>query len=142
MNENVKGVFNFFEKSWKKEALGVFKISSKNSAGFRRILEWKMGVLSRLDGAMTEEKGVERVENGTKRVFCAAFFAFFCLVSLIFKHAKFSKVNAKFSKGVDFWNRKSPKFFKICGNYLFLSVLAKPLKIRLFSAKNFLAQNF
>ncbi len=68
-----------------------------------------MGVLGRWGGVATVKKVCEKGQNCTKRRFCAAFFAFFCLVLLSFNHAKFSKVNAKFSKvnakfskGVDF----------------------------------------
>ena len=68
-----------------------------------------MGVSDDFRWAMGVEAGDERAENGTLMVVLCSIFNFFCLtfrfsclVSLIFKHANFSKVNAKFSKGVDF----------------------------------------
>ncbi len=42
--------------------------------------------------------------------FCARFLLKFCPFSRFCKHAKFSKVNAKFSKGVDFFSHRS-RFF-------------------------------
>jgi len=70
------------------------------------------------------------------------FLPFFCLDFLFCKHAKFSKVNAKFSKGVDFFQPSNAFFRKNKHKCLYSNYLAKSLKIRLFSAKNFLAQNF
>ena len=70
------------------------------------------------------------------------FFAIFCLDFLFCKHAKFSKVNSKFSKGIDFFQPSNAFFDKNERKYLFPSYLEKNLKIRLFSAKKFLAQNF
>ena len=45
--------------------------------------------------------------------FCARFLRKFCYFSRFCKHAKFSKVNAKFSKVVDFFSERSPIFTKI-----------------------------
>ena len=73
-------------------------------------------------------------------VLCS-FFRIFCPVSRFFKHAKFSKVNAKFSKGVDFWKPEGRKFCQNLRNLLSISHLANPLKTRLFSAKTLLVEN-
>ena len=66
----------------------------------------------------------------------------FCFDSLFCKHAKFSKVNAFWKLGVDFFQPSAVIFRQNRYKYQYFSFLAKPLKTRLFPAKNFLAQNY
>ena len=49
-----------------------------------------------------EKSGRKRLRFAHRPHFCARFLLNFCYFSRFCKHAKFSKVNAKFSKGVDF----------------------------------------
>ena len=49
-----------------------------------------------------EKSGRKRRNFAHIPYFCARFLLNFCYFSRFYKHAKFSKVNAKFSKGVDF----------------------------------------
>ena len=53
-----------------------------------------MGVSDDFLRPTSAEVDDRRTKNGTLRVVLCSFFCFFCLASLIFKHAKFSKVNA------------------------------------------------
>ena len=126
----------------------VFKISTKKSSGFRRILEWKKGVLSDFCRTTNLERSDWRGKNCTNRVILCSYFRFswhiscvFWLVTHIFKHAKFSKVNAFWKFGVDFFKRKSPEFSQNVRNSLFLRRLSTPLKNRLFSDESLLVQN-
>ena len=58
---------------------------------------------SSLGEALPDEKsGRKRRRFAHRPHFCAGFSLKFCGFSRFCKHAKFSKVNAKFSKGVDF----------------------------------------
>ena len=58
------------------------------------------------------------------------------------KHTEFSKVNAFWKFGIDFFQPSAAIFFQNEHKHLYASRLAKPLKTRVFSAKNILAQNF
>ena len=94
-------------------------------------------------------KDDSRLEICTTAAALCRFLAVFCKISgkfgVVFrfcKHAKFSKVNAKFFCGVDFF--QPSKEFLSCfeANELKISVLTNPLKTRVFSAKSFFVQNF
>ena len=68
--------------------------------------------------------------------FCARFLLQFCPFSCFCKHAKFSKVNAKFSKGVDFFFSTKPLLCQNQINQLTISDLANPQKTGVFSSKS------
>ena len=66
----------------------------------------------------------------------------FCYFSRFCKHAKFSKVNAKFSKGVDFFFSTNALFCKNQTNRLTINHLANLQKTGFFSPKSFFVKNF
>ena len=64
-----------------------------------------------LGEALPDEKtGRKRRRFAHRPYFCAAISFKFCCFSRFCKHAKFSKVNAKFSKVVDFFFSTKPQF--------------------------------
>ena len=88
------------------------------------------------------EKAGDFLHTNTHSVqFFGIFGAFFCLDSPFCKHTKFSKGNAKFFCGVDFFQPPAAFFLQNKRKRLYSSRLAKSLKIRFFSTKKFLAQN-
>ena len=74
--------------------------------------------------------------------FCARFLRNFCPFSRFCKHAKISKVNAKFFCGVDFWKQTNAFFRRNSHKQLIANHLANPLKTRLFSSKTSFVKNF
>ena len=96
---------------------------------------------SSLGEALPDEKSERKRRKFAHRPhFCAGFSLLFCYFSRFCKHAKFSKVNAKFFCGVDFF--EPPKGF-LCyfkTNRLKDIHLTNPLKTRVFSAKSFLVR--
>ena len=78
----------------------------------------------------------------TNSSFCAAFLPLFCLRRRFCKHAKFSKVNAKFSKVVDFLEPFGPKFFKDVVISLIFNRLLNPRKTGVFSSEKFSRSKF
>ena len=98
---------------------------------------------SSLGEALPDEKsGRKRRRIAHTPCFCAGFSRNFCSFSRFCKHAKFSKVNAKFSKVVDFFFSTSPFFCQKHPNRLIINNLAKPQKTGLFSSKSFFVENF
>ena len=89
-----------------------------------------------------EKTGRERPKFAHRIYFCARFLLNFCYFSRFCKHAKFSKVNAKFSKGVDFFFSTNANFRQNRTNQLTINHLANHLKIGVFSSKSFFVENF
>ena len=89
-----------------------------------------------------EKSGRKRRSFAHRPHFCARFSLTFCYFLRFCKHAKFSKVNAKFSKVVDFFFSTNAFFRKNHHNRLIINNLIKPLKTRLFSSKSFFVENF
>ena len=124
----------------------VFKITTKKSSSWRAILARKTPLFCLQVAISPLWRELKKVNFLHTKPHSAQnfhiFFVFFCLESLFCKHAKFSKVNAFWKFGVDFFQPSAAFFRQNCHKHLFTSHLAKVFKIRLFSAKNFLAQNF
>ncbi|MBQ8096318.1 MAG: hypothetical protein IJ243_04445 [Prevotella sp.] len=98
---------------------------------------------SSLGEALPDEKSERKRRKFAHRPhFCAGFSLKFCPFSRFCKHAKFSKVNAKFSKVVDFFFSTKPHFCKNQNNPLTINHLAKPQKTDFFSSKSFFVENF
>ena len=98
---------------------------------------WSLG-----EALPDEKSGRKRRRFAHLIYFCARFLLKFCPFSRFCKHAKFSKVNAKFFCGVDFFFSTNAFFCQNYHNCLIISNLAKHLKTRVFSSKSFFAQNF
>ena len=93
--------------------------------------------ISGLGEALPDEKsGRKRRSFAHIPYFCARFLLKFCPFSRFCKHAKFSKVNAKFSKGVDFFSHRSRFFCQNQANGLTVNYLVAPRKIGVFSSKS------
>ena len=94
------------------------------------------------------ENGSRRENCTNKVVLCRLLADFgkilrdFWVVFRFCKHAKFSKVNAKFFCGVDFFKPSKGYFHRFSDKLLSISTLANPLKTRVFSSKSFFVQNF
>ena len=97
---------------------------------------------SLLEPLPDEKSGRKRRRIAHGPCFCARFLLKFCCFSRFCKHAKFSKVNAKFSKVVDFFFSSKPLFCKNQTNRLTINRLANPQKTGLFSSKSFFLENF
>ena len=89
-----------------------------------------------------EKSGRRRRKFAHIPYFCARFLRKFSPFSRFCKHAKFSKVNAKFSKVVDFFFSTKPLFCKIQINPLTINHLSNLQKTGLFSSKSFFVENF
>ncbi|MBQ8097777.1 MAG: hypothetical protein IJ243_11990 [Prevotella sp.] len=88
-------------------------------------------------------------KSGSKRrriahtiYFCARFSLKFCDFLRFCKHANFSKVNAKFSKGVDFFFSTKLFFRQNQTNQLKISCLQNHQKTGVFSSKSCFVENF
>ena len=114
----------------------VMKSHSGSKIGLFRPLRSRIATFSRIKTSKFLHINTHSVQKSR------LFSSFFCLDCRFCKHAKFSKVNAAEKFGVDFWKRKGAKFLQNQHKSLYYNHLAKPLKTRVFSAKNFLAQNF
>ena len=98
---------------------------------------------SSLGEALPDEKsGCKRRRFAHPPYFCARFSLKFCYFSRFCKHAKFSKVNAKFSKVVDFFFSAKPLFCQNRINQLKINYLQNPQKTGIFSTKSFFVKNF
>ena len=92
---------------------------------------------SSLGEALPDEKsGSKRRKFAHMPYFCARFSRKFCYFSRFCKHAKFSKVNAKFSKVVDFFFSSKPFFCQNQVNRLTISQLVNHQKTGVFSSKS------
>ncbi len=90
-------------------------------------LFWPLILLS------SDEKPVRRRPKfAHKPCFCARFLLKFCYFSRFCKHAKFSKVNAKFFCGVDFFFLSESRFLRILNQSTDRQILSKPSKNRRF----------
>ena len=104
--------------------------------GDEAILREKWAI-SGLGEALPDEKsGRKRRRIAHTSRFCAGFSLKFCSFSRFCKHEKFSKVNAKFSKVVDFFFSSKPFFCQNQVNKLAISQLANPQKTGFFSSKS------
>ncbi|MBQ8097513.1 MAG: hypothetical protein IJ243_10615 [Prevotella sp.] len=77
-----------------------------------------------------EKLGVGRRKFAHTPRFCAGFSLKFCCFLRFCKHAKFSKVNAKFSKVVDFFFSTNAVFWQNQFKPLIISLFLNPLKTR------------
>ena len=82
-----------------------------------------------------EKSGRKRRSFAHRPHFCARFSLTFCYFLRFCKHAKFSKVNAKFSKVVDFFFSTKPLFCQNQVNQLTINHLVNPQKTDVFSSK-------
>ena len=134
----------------KKQLSRLFQLSSKMSKSFTEnfvhggeaILSEKWPFSSLVEPLPDEKSGRKRRRIAHRPCFCARFLLKFCCFSRFCKHAKFSKVNAKFSKVVDFFFSTSPFFCHNLLNRLIINNLANPQKTGLFSSKSFFVENF
>ena len=98
---------------------------------------------SSLGEALPDEKSGSKWRKFAHRpYFGAGFSRKFCYFSRFCKHAKFSKVNAKFSKVVDFFFSAKPLFCQNRINQLKINYLQNPQKTGIFSPKSFFVKNF
>ncbi|MBQ8096342.1 MAG: hypothetical protein IJ243_04565 [Prevotella sp.] len=110
--------------------------------GDEAILSEKWPFWTLIQPSSDEKMRRGRPKFAHKPYFCAGFSLKFCHVSRFCKHAKFSKVNAKFSKGVDFFSPRSPFICQSQINQLTINDLANPQKTGIFSSKSFFVENF
>ena len=89
-----------------------------------------------------KKRGEKGKNLHTSPTFVHDFLLKFCSSSHHCKHAKFSKVNAKFSKVVDFFFSTKPLFRHNQNNQLTINHLANPQKTRIFSSKSSFVENF
>ena len=104
--------------------------------GDEAILSEKWPFWSLVEALPDEKSRHKRRKIAHIPYFCARFLLKFCYVSRFCKHAKFSKVNAKFSKGVDFFFSANAVFCQNHPNRLIINHLTNPLKIGIFSSKS------
>ena len=104
--------------------------------GDEAILSEKWAFRALCQPSPDEKSGRRRPNFAHTPYFCARFLLKFCPFSRFCKHAKFSKVNAKFSKVVDFFFSSKPFFCQNQVNKLAISQLANPQKTGFFSSKS------
>ena len=110
--------------------------------GGEAILSEKWPFSSLGESSPDEKSGCERRKFAHVPHFCAGFLLKFCSSSRFCKHAKFSKVNAKFSKGVDFFFSTKPFFRQNHHNCLIINNLAKTQKNGLIFVQKFFRGEF
>ena len=110
--------------------------------GDETILSEKWPFWSLAEALPDEKSGRKRRRFAHMIYFCARFLLKFCPFSRFCKHAKFSKVNAKFSKGVDFFFSTNADFHQNQAKPLAINHLANPQKTRVFSSKKLFRGKF
>ena len=138
----LKPIRNECSKCRQKSALGGGKIFAGKISLSGTNWKQNLHISCYLCNVGEREKVPKKLFFAHRRGFCAHFLPKFCAKCARCKHAKFSKVNAKFFCGVDFWKPVAAFFFKIFVNILIINTLLKSLKIHSFSRKNFFVQNF
>ena len=99
--------------------------------------------ISGLGEALPDEKsGRKRRRIAHRPHFCARFLLKFCYFSRFCKHAKFSKVNAKFSKGIDFWKPRNAFFSLKLNQFTDNQLFSKISKNGLFFVQMFFRGEF
>ena len=137
------GPWDFFMQKCQKTFTEMSKYFTENFVhGDEAILSEKWPFSSLGEALPDEKSGCKRRSFAHIPYFCARFLRKFCPFSRFCKHAKFSKVNAKFSKVVDFFFSTKPLFCEIQINPLTINHLSNLQKTGLFSSKSFFVENF
>jgi len=118
----------------------------KKSSFWGEILARKSPVFDLLEAVSTQRRGLKKVNICTPNpILCknrAIFLQIFASTRSSVSTPNFQKSTPFENLALTFFSLLPPRFRKNKYKYLYSSHLAKPLKIGLFSAKNFLAQNF